>query len=151
MFVFKISIYLLGCTGSQLWHVGSLVVACELLVAECRIWLPDQGSVLGPPHWEGGVLATGPPGKSHIASILYLPIGKESACNAGDPDSIPGSGRSSGEGNGNPLQYSCLENPTDRGAWWPTDHGVTKSQTQLTNTNSTKKAASILIKANSFK
>ena len=47
--------------------------------------------------------------------------------------SIPGSGRSPGEGNGNPLQYSCLENPMDRGAWWATVHGVTKSQTQLSN------------------
>ena len=44
--------------------------------------------------------------------------GKESACNAGDPGSIPGSGRAPGEGNGYPLQYSCLENPMDRGAWW---------------------------------
>ena len=43
--------------------------------------------------------------------------GKESACNAGDPDSIPGFGRSLGEGNDNPLQYSCLENSMDRGAW----------------------------------
>ena len=43
---------------------------------------------------------------------------KESACNAGDPGSIPGLGRSPGEGNGDPLQYSCLENPMDRGAWW---------------------------------
>ena len=43
-------------------------------------------------------------------------VSKESACNAGNPDSIPGSGRSPGEGNGNPLQYSCLENPMDRGA-----------------------------------
>ena len=42
---------------------------------------------------------------------------KASACNAGDPGSIPGSERSPGEGNGNPLQYSCLENPMDRGAW----------------------------------
>ena len=48
---------------------------------------------------------------------------EESACNAGDPGSIPGSGRSPGEGNGNPLQYSCLENPMDAGAWWPTVHG----------------------------
>ena len=47
-------------------------------------------------------------------------VSKESACNAGDPGSIPGSGRSPGEGNGNPLQYSCLENPMDRGAWWAT-------------------------------
>ena len=47
-----------------------------------------------------------------------------------DPGSIPGSGRSPGEGNGYPLQYSCLENPTDRGAWWATVHGVIKNQTQ---------------------
>ena len=60
---------------------------------------------------------------------------KESACSAGDTGSIPGSGRSPEEGNGYPLQYSCLENPMDRGAWWATVHGVTKSQTWLaTNT-----------------
>ena len=55
--------------------------------------------------------------------------GKESACSAGDTGSIPGLGRSPGEGNGYPLQYSCLENPTDRGAWWATVHGVAKSRT----------------------
>ena len=48
----------------------------------------------------------------------------ESACKAGDPDSITGSGSFPGEGNGNPLQYSCLENPMDGGAWQPTVHGV---------------------------
>ena len=52
--------------------------------------------------------------------------GKESACNVGDPGSILGSGRSSGEGNGNPLQYSCLENPMDRRAWQATVHEVTE-------------------------
>ena len=52
--------------------------------------------------------------------------GKESPCNAGDLGSICGSGRSLGEGNGNPLQYSCLENPMDRGAWWATVRGVAK-------------------------
>ena len=55
--------------------------------------------------------------------LLVFPggsVGKESACNTGDPDSIPGSGRSSERENGNPLQYSCLENSTDRGAWWAT-------------------------------
>ena len=56
---------------------------------------------------------------------------KESVCNVGAPGSIPGLGRSPGEGNGNPLQYSCLENPMDRGAWWATVHGVAKSQTGL--------------------
>ena len=53
------------------------------------------------------------------------PTVQESACNAGDPDSIPGLGSSPGEGNGNPLQYSCLENPMDRGAWWAVVYGVT--------------------------
>ena len=54
---------------------------------------------------------------------------KAYACNAGDLGSIPGLGRSPGEGNSNPLQYSYLENPMDREAWWATVHGVTKSQT----------------------
>ena len=58
---------------------------------------------------------------------------KASACDAEDPGSIPESGRSPGEGNGNPLQYSCLENPMDEGAWWATVHGITKSQTQLSD------------------
>ena len=58
---------------------------------------------------------------------------KESAYNAAEPGSIPGSGRSPGEGNGNPLPYSCLENSLDRGAWWATVHRVTKSQTGLSD------------------
>ena len=58
---------------------------------------------------------------------------KAPAYNAGDLGSIPGSRRSPGEGNGNPLQYSCLENPMDGGAWWATAHGVTKSRTQLSD------------------
>ena len=64
-----------------------------------------------------------------LGMLLVFPggsNGKESAYNAGDTSSIPGSGRSSGEENGNPLQYSCLENPWDRGAWGATGHGVTK-------------------------
>ena len=59
---------------------------------------------------------------------------KDSAYNAGDLGSIPGSGRSSGEGNGNPLLYSCLGNPMDRGACWATVHGVTKRHDWVTNT-----------------
>ena len=51
---------------------------------------------------------------------------KNPPANAGDMGSFPGSGRSSREGNGNPLQYSCLENAIDKGAWWATDHGVEK-------------------------
>ena len=66
----------------------------------------------------------------YVYTLLpWWPRGKASACNAGDLGSIPGSGRSPGEGNGNPLLYSCLENPVDGGAWWATVHGVTKSQT----------------------
>ena len=58
---------------------------------------------------------------------------KASACNVGDLSSIPGWGRSPGEGNGNPLQYSCLENPMDGGACWATVHSVAKSQTRLSD------------------
>ena len=70
--------------------------------------------------------------------MIYLGLpggsdGKEPACNAGDLGLIPGSGRSPGEGNGNPLQYSCLENSTDTGAWPATVHGVTKSPTRLSD------------------
>ena len=68
--------------------------------------------------------------------ILGFPGGSEakaSACNAGDLDSVPGLGRSPGEGNGNPLQYSCLENPMDGGACWATVHGLAKSRTRLSD------------------
>ena len=72
-------------------------------------------------------------GKSTHSSMSFPcgSDGKESACNAGDLGSIPRLGRSLGEGNGNPLQYSCLENPMDGGAWKTTVHGVSKSQTRL--------------------
>ena len=68
--------------------------------------------------------------------VIIFPSGsdvKESACNVGDLGSIPGSGRSPGEGNGNALQDSCLENPMDRGAWQATVHGVAKSRTRLSD------------------
>ena len=77
------------------------------------------------------------PPEAKQAPLLGLPwslSGKESACNAvaaGDVGSIPGSGRSSRGGHSNPLQYSCLENPMDRGAWQATDHRVTKTRTRL--------------------
>ena len=64
---------------------------------------------------------------------LVAPMVKPSAYNVGDLGLIPGSVRSAEEGNSNPLQYSCLENPTDRGAWWATVHGVAKSRTRLSN------------------
>ena len=58
---------------------------------------------------------------------------KNSPVNAGDPGLVPGLGKSPGEGNGKPLQYSWVENSMDRGAWWATVHGVAKSWTQLSN------------------
>ena len=68
-------------------------------------------------------------GVSQVALVLEnTPANAEELRDAG---SIPGSGRSPGEGNGNPLQYSCLENPMDRGAWWDTVHGVTQSRMLL--------------------
>ena len=63
---------------------------------------------------------------SFFMGFPHSSVGKESACSAGDLGSIPGSGRSPGEGNGNPLQYSCLENPMDRGVWQATTHGVAR-------------------------
>ena len=83
-----------------------------------------------------------PQGKEcHKSPFLFLfsrnfPGGsdyKASTYNAGDLGSIPGLGRSTGEGNGNSIQYSCLENPMDGGAWWATVHGVAKSQTRLSD------------------
>ena len=68
-------------------------------------------------------------------------VSKSSACNAGDPGLIPGSGKCPEEGNGNPLQYSHLENPMDRGAWWAIAHGVTRVRHNL----ATKQASKTLI------
>ena len=74
--------------------------------------------------------------KSEIRTLPNATLGfpggslsKESACNAGDLSPIPGLGRSPGEGHGNPLQYSCLENPMNRGAWQAAVHGVAKRRT----------------------
>ena len=70
--------------------------------------------------------------------------GKESAHSIGDQGSIPASGRSPGEGNGNSLQYSCLENPMDRGAWQATVHGVLKSRTRLNDFTMVKESTVFL-------
>ena len=73
---------------------------------------------------------------------------KASAWKVGDPGSIPGSGRSPGEGNGNPPQYSCLENPMDGGAWWATVHGVAKSRTRLSDLTSLDFTSFFICKVN---
>ena len=69
----------------------------------------------------------------HPITHTFYPNPTCTACSAGDPGLIPGSGRSPAEGNGNPLQYSCLENSMDKGAWQATVHGVTKSRSWLSN------------------
>ena len=82
-------------------------------------------------HWQMDSLSVAPRWGFSDGSM-----GKESSCKAGDTGEtsmIPGLGRSPGEGNGNPFQYSCLENPMDGGAWQVTVHGVTKSWTRLVN------------------
>ena len=71
---------------------------------------------------------------SDAMTLVFFPhssFNKESTCSVGDLGSIPGAGRSPGEGNGNPLQYSCLENPMGRGAWKATVHGVTRVRQDL--------------------
>ena len=74
-------------------------------------------------------------GRTQLLGLCCGSDGNESVCNAGDPSLIPGLERSPGEGNGNPLQESCLENPTDRGAWWATAHGIARVRRDwVTNT-----------------
>ena len=99
-----IKLYLQKWTTGQIWLTG-----CRLLTSD-----------LDPPP----KASKGFSGGSEV---------KASACNAGDLGSIPGLERSPGEGNGNPPQYSCLENPMDREAWWATVHGVAKSRTRLSD------------------
>ena len=111
------------CSGSQPWgplHGESMS-------------LPGESSNLA------AVLRISRHIKSRLTSNVLLgdfpggSDGEESTCNAGDLGSISGSGRSPGKENRYPLQYSCLENSTDRGAWWATVHEVAKSRTQLSN------------------
>ena len=92
---------------------------CSDKESACQCWKRRR---CGFDPWVGKIL--GAPGGSD---------GKESACSAGDSGSIPGLGRSPGEGNGNPLQYSCLEKPMDGGVWWATVHGVTMNWPQLSD------------------
>ena len=118
--------YFPGCPVGKTpgFHCGEAQVPS--LVWELRFCMP-QGTALNTPP---------PPKLELILQCFGFPAGldcKESACNAGDPGLIPGSGRSPGEGHGNPLQYSCLENCMERGAWWFTVHGVEKCWTQLSN------------------
>ena len=93
--------------------------------------------IMWPKYWSFSFSIS--PSNNYLGLITFrmgFPGGSEvkvPACNLGNLGSIPGSGRFPGEGNVNPLQYSCLENPMDRGAWWATVHEVAKSQTRLSD------------------
>jgi hypothetical protein len=98
----------------------STILAWKILWAEEPDGLLDLGSGFRLFTMPSLILTLGLPGGAD---------GEASAYNVGDLGSVPGLGRSPGEGHDNPFQYSCLKNPRDRGAWWATVHGVTKSQT----------------------
>ena len=107
----------LRLNSSSTCHKPRSIEACasQLLSLRCRAWKPVY-------TFSHIYTKVGFPGDSDI---------KESPWNMGDPGSVPGSGGSPGEGNGHPLQYSCLEDSMDRGAWRDTVHGVTKSWARL--------------------
>ena len=104
--------------GSGLWPVT--VTRCPAGLSDDLLWEPVKC------RGQWGLIAGNPRARAFPGdSVKNLPA------NAGGVGSIPGSGMATGEGNGNPLQCSCLENPTDRGACWAAVHSITKSQTQL--------------------
>ena len=122
-----------GPRALRSWAKSGLLLQFSSVAQWClTIWDPMDCSTPGLPvhhqlpeftqtyvHWHKGFLCS--------------LVGKELACSAGDLGLIPGLGRSAGEGNGNPLQYSCLKNHTDRGAWWAAVHGVAKSRARLSD------------------
>ena len=111
------------------------MVIFKLVFEENDCWYPEDKLGLGRAQIGEGGRATTPDQKGDYGGLGFPDSsdGKESTCNAGDLGSIPGLGRSPSEGIDYPLQYSCLENLMDRGAWRATDHGVAKSWTQLSN------------------
>ena len=130
-----------------LLHLGWVTVtsSCGPSMAGCRIlsgcfWLQvtDPAGTCNTVYaWSAVPLQTTLP-SMHNFNFIFIGFpsgsdGKESACNVGDPGSISGSGRPPGGGHGNLLQYSCVENPMDRGAWRATDHRVALSRTWLSD------------------
>ena len=124
------------------WPCPASSCSHSLELGLCAKWvIPVQRDILGVslnyPPWstQNSLSRSSPLFKSLIAHIFFWwPLGshgKEASCNAGDLGSITGLGRSPGERNGNPLQYSCLENPMDRGAWQATVHGVPRIRHNL--------------------
>ena len=117
-------LYDITCMWNIKYDTNAFIYKTDTGSERSDLWLPrgrDGGKRLG---WELGA-------SRWKLGIPCSSVSKESAWNSGDPGSIPGSGRNPGEGNGNPLQYSCLENPTDRGAWQATVHGVARVRHDL--------------------
>ena len=115
-----------GCIDK--FTIGGINAALSKTDRTTRLKISKDILRIYQPIWSNWHLQNTPPNKGFPGGS----DSKVSACNAGDSGSIPGSGRSAGEGNGNSLQYSCLENLTD-GAWLATVHGVAKSQTRLSD------------------
>ena len=136
----KMSGYTVVSSRATVWHLQSPILSLsasagrDALARAGAAETSGKGSLWSRDDFrpQGAGQGWGSPGSCHRLcgdSLGFLggSDGKESACNAGDQDSIPGSGRSPGEGNGYPSQCSCLENSMDRGAWQATVHGVTES------------------------
>ena len=105
-------------TTSATWEAPKLFIwLCWVLVMLNGIYFLDQGLNPGPLHWELRILTTPPPGRAWILGFPGGSVVKTLPASAEDMGLIPGLGRYPGEWNDNPLQYSCLENPMDRGAW----------------------------------
>ena len=109
--------------GRQVWPCAPGVLVTEM----------GGGLAFAEPRRRTEHYASASPGSRFYVQVRKGSEVKAFACNAGDLGLIPGSGRSPGEGNGNPLQYSCLENPMDGGDWWATVCGVAKSRTRLSD------------------
>ena len=124
-------------------HPGAWNIFSFICVTFRRQWHPTPVLLPGKSHGRRSLVESSPWGQeeSDTTERLHFTLvplgfpcssaGKESACSAGDPGLIPGLGRSPGEGNGNPLQYPCLEKLMDRGGWWAAVHGVAKSRARL--------------------
>ena len=129
----------LGMSWDMEWGVLVPTANVSENYIEGKLSFPASSSALGQSQamwtWPYWATVSRRLWKSSWPSLVWVSPGgsdgKESACNARDLGSIPGLGRPPGDGNGNPLQYSCLKNSMDRGAWRATVHGVAKSQTRL--------------------
>ena len=123
----------------EAWLVTHPCICCSSFLASSSVLIPAYldftlKETASHSFCFSSVLCSGEPSANQILGTLHRDFpggldGKASCLQCGRLGSIPGSGRSSGEGNGDPLQYSCLENPMDRGAWWATVHRVSKSRT----------------------